>query len=89
MLLSSLPASDLTTRTSHFRYYTPSTLNSDTNPIWTITSNIATSDIPINQWSFEQIAGKLREALRNGTRVPEALYSHPRPLHRAPQVHPL
>ena len=41
--------------------------NSRTEPMWMITStNIASSGIPTNQWSFEQIAGKLCEALRNG-----------------------
>ena len=41
--------------------------NSNTDPIWIITStNIATSGTPINQWSFEQVAGKVYEALRNG-----------------------
>ena len=39
--------------------------NSRTEPMWTITStNIASSRVPTNQWSFEQIAGKLREAVR-------------------------
>ena len=39
--------------------------NSSTEPMWTITStNIAASGIPINQWSFEQVTGKLCEALR-------------------------
>ena len=41
--------------------------NSNTEPMWMITStNIAVSGVPINQWLFEQIAGKLCEALRNG-----------------------
>jgi len=35
--------------------------NSLEDPVWSMVSmNIATSDIPINQWSFNQIAGKLR-----------------------------
>ena len=43
--------------------------NSNTNPIWSITStNIATSGMPTRQWSFKQVAGKLHEALRNGIR---------------------
>lgn len=34
--------------------------------VWSIAStNIVTSDTPINQWSFNLISGKLREALRN------------------------
>jgi len=39
------------------------------DPIWSIAStNIVTSDITINKWSFNQVAGKLREALRNNIR---------------------
>ena len=38
------------------------------NPVWLIAStNIVTSDTPINQWSFDQIARKLQEALQNNT----------------------
>ena len=38
------------------------------NPIWSMASiSIATSDTPVNQWSFNVVAGKLREALLNGT----------------------
>ena len=41
--------------------------NSRTEPMWMITStNIASSSIPTNQWSFKQIASMLHEALRNG-----------------------
>ena len=40
--------------------------NSLKDPVWSMAStNIATSDIPINQWSFNQVAGKLHEALHN------------------------
>src|SRR5258706_1433828 len=47
--------------------------NSLEDPVWSMAStNIATSDIPINRWSFNQVAGKLREALRNTTRSAEA-----------------
>jgi len=36
------------------------------DPVWSLTcSNISTSDIPIGQWSFNQVAGKLCEALRS------------------------
>jgi len=36
------------------------------DPVWKLTcSNISTSDVPIGQWSFNQVAGKLREALRS------------------------
>jgi hypothetical protein len=43
--------------------------NSNDNPIWSVAStNIVTSDTPINQWSFNHISGKLREALRNNIR---------------------
>jgi len=31
-------------------------------------TNIVTSDTSINQWSFDQVTGKLREALRNSIR---------------------
>jgi len=34
------------------------------DPVWKLTcSNISTSNIPIGQWSFNQVASKLREAL--------------------------
>ena len=47
--------------------------NSLEDPVWSMAStNIATSDIPINKWSFNQVAGKLREALRNSSRPTEA-----------------
>jgi hypothetical protein len=40
--------------------------NSNDNPSWSVASiNIVTSDITINQWAFNHIAGKLRETLRN------------------------
>ena len=40
--------------------------DSNDNPIWLVAStNIVTSDTPINQWSFNQVAGKLCETLRN------------------------
>ena len=43
--------------------------NSSDNPMWSMAStNIVTSDVPINQRSFNHIAGKLREALRNSIR---------------------
>src|SRR5882757_7023247 len=43
--------------------------HSTDDPIWPMAStNIVTSDTPINQWSFDQVAGKLREALRNSIR---------------------
>ena len=43
------------------------------DPIWSMAStNIVTSDTPINKWSFKQVAGKLREALRNNIRPTEA-----------------
>lgn len=43
--------------------------NSNDNPIWLMVStNIFMSDVPINQWSFNYIAGKLREALQNNIR---------------------
>jgi len=43
--------------------------HSNDDPIWPMAStNIVTSDTPINQWSFDQVAGKLREALRNSIR---------------------
>ena len=39
------------------------------NPMWAMAStNIITSDIPINQWSFNHVARKLREALQNSVR---------------------
>ena len=39
------------------------------DPIWSIAStNIIMSEIPINKWSFNQVAGKLRKALRNNIR---------------------
>ena len=42
------------------------------NPVWLIAStNIITSDMPINQWSFDQIAGKLWEAIQNNTHCAE------------------
>ena len=38
--------------------------NSSEDPIWSMAStNIITSDTPINQWLFNHVAGKLREAL--------------------------
>ena len=38
--------------------------NSSEDPIWSMAStNIITSDTPINQWSFNHVAGKLHEAL--------------------------
>jgi hypothetical protein len=46
--------------------------SSNDNPVWSMAStNIVTSDIPINQWSFNHISGKLREALRNNIRPAE------------------
>ena len=43
--------------------------NANQDPVWLMAStNIVTSDTPINQWSFNHVAGKLREALRNNTR---------------------
>ena len=43
--------------------------HSNDDPIWLMAStNIVTSDTSINQWSFDQVAGKLREALRNNIR---------------------
>jgi hypothetical protein len=43
------------------------------NMIWSMASiNIITSDIPINQWSFNVVAGKLCEALRNSICPTEA-----------------
>jgi len=42
------------------------------DPVWSLTClNISTSDIPIGQWSFNQVAGKLREALRSMNRSAE------------------
>jgi hypothetical protein len=42
------------------------------DPVWSMAStNIVTSDTPINQWSFNHVAGKLREALRNNIRPAE------------------
>ena len=39
------------------------------NPMWAMAStSIVTSDVPINQWSFNHVAGKLRKALRNSVR---------------------
>jgi len=36
------------------------------DPTWSMAStNIVTSDVPINKWSFNQVAGKLQEALQN------------------------
>jgi len=36
------------------------------DPVWKLTcSNISTSNVPIGQWLFNQVAGKLREALRS------------------------
>lgn len=50
--------------------------NANENPIWSMVStNIVTSDMPINQWSFSHVAGKLREALRNNIRPAEASVS--------------
>src|SRR5258706_942420 len=46
--------------------------NSLEDPVWSMAStNIAMSDVPINLWSFNQIAGKLREALHNCTHPEE------------------
>ncbi len=43
------------------------------DPVWAMASTtIATSDTPINQWSFNQVAGKLREAMRNSNHATEA-----------------
>ena len=43
------------------------------DPVWAMVStNITTSDTPINQWSFNQVAGKLCKALRNCTHPEEA-----------------
>ncbi len=43
------------------------------DPIWSMAStNITMSDIPINRWSFNQIVGKLREALHSSTHSAEA-----------------
>jgi len=42
------------------------------DPVWAMTiSNISTSDTPLGQWSFNQVAGKLREALRSMNRSSE------------------
>ena len=50
--------------------------NSNMNPIWSITStNIATSGVPTRQWSFEQVARKLHEALRNSIHSSDSLTS--------------
>src|SRR5258706_1219905 len=43
--------------------------HSNDDPIWLMAStNIITSDTSINQWSFDQVAGKLHEALQNNIR---------------------
>jgi hypothetical protein len=43
--------------------------HSNDNPMWSMAStNIITSDTPINQWSFNHVAGELRKALRNNIR---------------------
>jgi len=43
--------------------------SSNEDQIWSIAStNIITLDTPINQWSFNHIAGKLRETLQNNIR---------------------
>ena len=40
--------------------------NAHEDPTWSMAStNIITSDTPINQWSFNRVTGKLLEALRN------------------------
>jgi hypothetical protein len=47
-------------------------LSSSDNPIWSMEStNIVTSGVPTNQWSFNHISGKLREALCNNIRPTE------------------
>jgi len=47
--------------------------NSLEDPVWSMAStNIATSDVPINKWLFNQVAGKLREAMCNNICPAEA-----------------
>src|SRR5258706_12799627 len=48
-------------------------VNSLEDPVWSMAStNIATSDVPINKWSFNQVAGKLRKAMHNNIHPAEA-----------------
>jgi hypothetical protein len=46
--------------------------NANEDPVWSIAStNVVISDTPMNQWSFNHVAGKLRTALRNNIRPAE------------------
>jgi len=47
--------------------------NSLEDPVWLMAStNIATLDVPINKWLFNQVAGKLRKAMHNNIHPAEA-----------------
>ena len=46
--------------------------SSNEDPIWSILlTNIITSGTPMNQWSFNHVAGKLREVIRHNIRLAE------------------
>ena len=46
--------------------------NSNGDPIWSVHfTNIVTSGTPMNQWSFNHVAGKLREVIHHNIRPAE------------------